>query len=43
MKTFSADGIWYDDYIEIPFIDVTSVTFDARYCTYWEKYLSKNE
>ena len=35
-----ADGEWYDN-IEIPYSDVTSVTFNDRYSKTWQKYLSK--
>ena len=42
MKVFDAKGNWLDGYLEIPFRFITSVTFDARYCNYWEKYLISN-
>lgn len=35
-----ADGEWYDS-IEIPYSQITSVTFNDRYSTTWQKYLSK--
>lgn len=35
-----ADGKWHDN-IEIPYSEVTSVTFNDRYSKTWQKYLAK--
>ena len=39
LKIFDSSGEWGDGYLCIPFRYITSVTFDSRYCVYWEKYL----
>lgn len=36
---FDADVEWLDGYFEIPFMFITSVTFDSRYCNQWENHL----
>lgn len=37
---FDADGVWYDD-VEIPFSQVTRVSFGDRYSTTWYEYLNQ--
>lgn len=36
---FDADGIWQDETLEIPYSDITSVSFDTRYINVFSKYL----
>ncbi|MBE6762217.1 MAG: hypothetical protein E7551_08035 [Ruminococcaceae bacterium] len=38
-KHFDADGIWQDEYYEIPYSQITSVTFGARYVDVFSKYV----
>ena len=38
-KHFDADGIWQDELIEIPFSQITSVTFGSRYVETFSKYV----
>ena len=38
-KTFDADGIWEDEFWEIPFTKITSITFGSRYVEVFSKYL----
>lgn len=38
-KAFDADGIWDDDLLEIPFPQITSITFGSRYVDVFSKYL----
>lgn len=38
-KYFDADGIWQDDTYEIPFSQITSVTFASRYVDVYSKYI----
>lgn len=37
---FDADGKWYDEPVEIPFKEITSVTAESRYVKIFSKYLS---
>ena len=36
---FDADGIWQEDYCEIPYSQITSVTFASRYVDVFSKYV----
>lgn len=36
---FDADGIWQEDYYEIPYSQITSVTFASRYVDIFSKYV----
>lgn len=38
-KHFDADGIWQDENCEIPYSQITSVTFSSRYINVFSKYL----
>lgn len=38
-KHFDADGIWNDELLEIPFSQITSVTFGSRYVETFSKYV----
>ena len=38
-KHFDADGIWQDECYEIPFSQITSVTFASRYVDIFSKYV----
>lgn len=38
-KHFDADGIWQDENYEIPYFQITSVTFLSRYINVFSKYL----
>ena len=38
-KAFDAEGIWEDELWEIPFSEITSVSFGKRYITVFSKYL----
>ena len=38
-KHFDADGIWQDEFYEIPFSQITSVTFSSRYVDVFSKYV----
>lgn len=38
-KGFDADGVWQEDYYEIPYSKVTSVTFASRYVDVFSKYV----
>ena len=38
-KHFDADGIWQDECYEIPFSQITSVTFASRYVDVFSKYV----
>ena len=38
-KHFDADGIWQEGLYEIPFSQITSVTFDSRYVNIFSKYV----
>ena len=38
-KHFDADGIWQDDCYEIPYSQITSVTFASRYVDVFSKYV----
>lgn len=38
-KHFDADGIWQDDLLEIPFSQITTVTFGSRYVETFSKYV----
>lgn len=40
-REFDADGIWQDDLLDIPFSQITSVTFNSRYVEVFSKYLSE--
>ncbi len=39
-KAFDADGVWEDESWEIPFSQITSITFGSRYVEVFSKYLS---
>ena len=39
---FDADGIWQEDE-DIPYFEITSVTFGDRYSKTWQEYLSKHQ
>ena len=36
---FDADGIWQEDYYEIPYSQITSITFASRYVDVFSKYV----
>lgn len=38
-KHFDADGIWQEDYYEIPYSQITSITFGSRYVDIFSKYV----
>lgn len=38
-KDFDANGIWQDDLLEIPFSQITTVTFGSRYVEIFSKYV----
>ena len=38
-KDFDADGVWQEDYYEIPYSQITSVTFASRYVDVFSKYV----
>ena len=38
-KHFDSDGIWQDEYYEIPYSQITSVTFSSRYVEVFSKYV----
>ena len=38
-KHFDADGIWQEDYYEIPYSQITSITFASRYVDVFSKYV----
>ena len=38
-KDFDADGIWQGEYYEIPYSQITSVTFASRYVDVFSKYV----
>ena len=38
-RSFDADGVWQDEYYEIPFSQITSVTFSSRYVDVFSKYV----
>ncbi len=38
-KGFDADGIWEEDYYEIPYSQITSVTFASRYVDVFSEYV----
>ena len=38
-KHFDADGIWQDECYEIPYSQITSVTFASRYVDVFSKYV----
>ena len=38
-KHFDADGIWQEDYYEIPYSQITSITFACRYVEVFSKYV----
>ena len=38
-KGFNADGVWQEDYYEIPYSQITSVTFASRYVDIFSKYV----
>lgn len=38
-KDFDSDGIWQDDCFEIPYSQITSVTFASRYVNVFSKYV----
>ena len=38
-KYFSADGIWQEELLEIPFSQITTVTFGSRYVETFSKYV----
>ena len=38
-KGFDADGVWQEDYYEIPYSQITSVTFACRYVDVFSKYV----
>lgn len=38
-KGFDADGVWQEDYYEIPYSQITSVTFASRYVDIFSKYV----
>lgn len=38
-RHFDADGIWMEDPLEIPFSQITSVTFGSRYVEIFSKYV----
>lgn len=40
-RGFDADGIWDDELLEIPFSQITSVTFSSRYVEVFSKYLTE--
>ena len=42
-KHFDTDGVWQDDYYEIPFSKITSITFGSRYVDVFSKYVSNPE
>mgnify|MGYP003300931337 CR=1 FL=1 len=38
-KDFDADGVWQENYYEIPYSQITSVTFASRYVDVFSKYV----
>jgi hypothetical protein len=38
-RDFDVNGIWQEDLLEIPFSQITSVSFDSRYVTVFSKYV----
>ena len=38
-KHFDADGIWQEDCYEIPYSQITSITFSSRYVDIFSKYM----
>ncbi len=38
-KGFDADGVWQEDFYEIPYSQITSVTFASRYVDIFSKYV----
>lgn len=36
---FDADGIWQDKHYEIPYSQITSITFSSRYVDVFSKYV----
>ena len=38
-KDFDADGVWLENYYEIPYTQITSVTFASRYVDVFSKYV----
>lgn len=38
-RAFDADGVWEDELREIPFSEITSITFGSRYVEVFSKYL----
>lgn len=38
-KDFDADGIWQEEYCEIPYSQITTVTFASRYVDVFSKYV----
>ena len=38
-KGFDADGVWQEDFYEIPYSQITSVTFASRYVDVFSKYV----
>ena len=39
LKHFDADGIWQEELVELPFSEITSVTFGSRYVEIFSKYV----
>lgn len=39
VRYFDADGIWGDEPYRIPYIEITSITFESRYINTFSKYL----
>jgi len=37
-RSFDADGIWDEEDMEIPYSQITSVTWGNRYTDYWKRY-----
>ena len=41
-RHFDADGVWQEEPYEILFSEITSVTFDSRYVTYFSKHIEND-
>ena len=42
LKHFDADGIWQEELVELPYSEITSVTFGSRYVDIFSKYIGEN-
>lgn len=40
-KPFDANGVWYEEILEIRYSQITSVSWGTRYAQYWKRYLER--